>query len=195
MTKVKSIAVFCGGSAGNDPAFSEKAYAFGQIMAEKGITLVYGAGGTGVMWAVADGCLSKKGNVIGITIQSLYEIERPDLVEKNAKKFEVWKRMSDRKVSMTKQSEAICIFPGGIGTLDELFEILALRQLHIIETPLIIVNIKGYYNTLRKMVEEMADKQFVKTQQLSLMTFVDDIGDIIPTIEEQLTAQTKEGKS
>lgn len=190
----ESVAVFCGGSPGNDPIFMEKAYAFGKILADNKITLVYGGGGTGVMRAVADGCCCNGGNVIGITIQSLWAIERPDLVVKNIHRFEVRKRMSDRKVSMTKQSDAICVFPGGIGTLDELFEILALRQLHIIEKPLIVVNTNGFYDTLKQMLKEMADKQFIKPHQLELMTFVEDIDDILPTIAAQMRENAKKAK-
>lgn len=186
MTKIKSITVFCGGSSGNNPIFEQVAYKFGQILALNDITLVYGAGGTGVMRALADGCLAKNGKVVGVTIHSLYEIERPDLVEKNIQKFEIWRRMSDRKVSMTKQSEAICVLPGGIGTLDELFEILALRQLHIIDSPLIVVNVNGYFNTLKNMLREMVDYQFVKPHQLDLITFVNDIEEVLPTLEKQL---------
>ena len=186
MTKLKSITVFCGGSSGNSPVFEQVAYKFGQILALNDITLVYGAGGTGVMRALADGCLAKNGKVVGVTIHSLYEIERPDLVEKNIQKFEIWRKMSDRKVSMTKQSEAICVLPGGIGTLDELFEILALRQLHIIDSPLIVVNVNGYFNTLKNMLREMVDYQFVKPHQLDLITFVNDIEEVLPTLEKQL---------
>ena len=88
--------------------------------------------------------------------------------------------------AMTKQSEAICVLPGGIGTLDELFEILALRQLHIIDSPLIVVNVNGYFNTLKNMLREMVDYQFVKPHQLDLITFVNDIEDVLPTLEKQL---------
>ena len=94
--------------------------------------------------------------------------------------------MSDRKVSMTKQSEAICVLPGGIGTLDELFEILALRQLKIIDSPLIVVNVNGYFNTLKNMLREMVDYQFVKQHQLDLITFVNDIEEVLPMLEKQL---------
>lgn len=186
MTKINSIAVFCGGSSGNSPVFEQVAYQFGQILALNDMTLIYGAGGTGVMRAVADGCLSKNGKVIGVTIHSLYEIERPDLVEKNIQKFEIWRHMSDRKVSMTKQADAICVLPGGIGTFDELFEILALRQLKIIDNPLIVVNVNGYYNTLKNMLREMVDYQFVRPHQLDLITFVNDIEEVLPTLEKQM---------
>lgn len=191
MSQIKSVVVFCGGSAGKKEIFTKEAFRMGQILAEYNVQLIYGAGGTGMMRAVADGALSEDGYVIGATIQSLYAIERPDLTTK-IQKMEVWQTMYDRKVSMTKQADAVCILPGGFGTMDELFEVLTLRQLGISHQPIVIVNTDGFYNTLKKFLEEMVDMGFAKPYQLNLIRFVDSVEDVMPMIRSEMKKAEQE---
>lgn len=186
MAKIDAVVVFCGGSTGSDPLYMAEAEKMGALLAKNNIKLIYGAGGKGLMGAVAKGALENGGYVIGATIRSLYEIEKADLVETAIQKFEVWDKMSSRKVSMTRQTDAICVLPGGLGTMDELFEMLVLRQIQINNKPVVIVNINGFYNTLRLFLNEMVEKGFVKNHQLRLMTFVDTVDDVLPTIENEL---------
>lgn len=186
MAKIDAVVVFCGGSTGSDPLYMVEAEKMGALLAKNNIKLIYGAGGKGLMGAVAKGALENGGYVIGATIRSLYEIEKADLVETAIQKFEVWDKMSSRKVSMTRQTDAICVLPGGLGTMDELFEMLVLRQIQINNKPVVIVNINGFYNTLRLFLNEMVEKGFVKNHQLRLMTFVDTVDDVLPTIENEL---------
>ena len=186
MVKLEAVVVFCGSGEGNDPIYMAEAEKMGAILAQNNIKLIYGAGGKGLMGAVAKGALDNNGYVIGATVRTLYEIEQADLVDTAIQKFEVWDKMSNRKVSMTKQTDAICVLPGGLGTLDELFEVLVLRQIQISDKPIIVVNINGFYNPLMTMLRQMSDAGFIKPHQLNLMRFVDTVEDVLPAIREEL---------
>ena len=108
MVKLDAVVVFCGGSQGTKPIYMQQAEKMGALLAQNNIKLIYGAGGKGLMGAVAKGAIENGGYVIGATIRSLYEMEKADLVETAIHKFEVWDKMSSRKISMTRQTDAIC---------------------------------------------------------------------------------------
>ena len=184
MSQIKSVVVFCGGAAGRMKNFVEDAYRIGQELAENNIKVIYGAGGKGMMKAVADGALSENGYVIGSTIQSLFGAERPDLSTKISK-MEVFQTMYERKVSMTKQADAIVVLPGGFGTMDELFELFVLRQLGISKQPIVVLNTNGYYNTLRQWFFEMVGMGFARPSQLKIIQFVNHVEEVIPMIRQQ----------
>lgn len=181
-----SVAVFCGASAGRKAIYMQEAHRLGEILAQNEIKLVYGAGTTGLMGAVADGAFSENGAVVGATIRELYNIEKPEALEKKADKFEVWDLMAERKVSMVSQADAICILPGGYGTMDEMFEVLTLRQLNIIKAPIIVVNINGFFDTLEQYLFEMVGEGFVKPYQIKLLHFVKSVDAVLPAIEQEL---------
>jgi len=184
MSQIKSVVVFCGGSDGRKAIFTEEAYKMGQLLAENNIKVIYGAGGSGMMRAVAEGALDADGYVIGSTIQSLFAIERPDLATRISK-MEVFQTMYERKVSMTKQADAVVVLPGGFGTMDELFELFVLRQLGISSQPIIVLNTDEYYNTLHQWLLEMVGMGFAKTEQLQILQFVKTAEEVIPKIREQ----------
>lgn len=192
MAHIPALAVFCGGSTGNNPIWMEQAYLFGKIIAENKTRLIYGAGGTGLMGAVAKGALDENGDVIGATIWSLYDAERPDLVAEKVHRFEVWSKLAYRKISMTRQSTAVCVLPGGFGTMDELFELLTLRQLNLIKTPIVVVNIAGYFDGLKRWIEEMISHGFAKSNQMDLLTFVERVEDVFPTLEQLIDKMLQE---
>ncbi len=124
MTRVKSICVFCGASNGKNPEHMENAIAFGKMMAERGIALVYGGGRIGLMGAVADAVMKNGGKVIGIIPAHLDDIE---VGHKGLTELIVCKSMYERKVEMFKRSDAFVTLAGGLGSLDEAFEALTLR--------------------------------------------------------------------
>lgn len=194
MSILNSVAVFCGGSSGRKAIYIQEAHRLGEILARKEIKLIYGAGTTGLMGAVSDGAFSENGYVIGATIRELYDIEKPAEIARKADKFEVWDQMAQRKVSMVDQADAIVILPGGFGTMDEFFEVLTLRQLGIIKSPIIVVNIDGFYNTLQQFLFEMVGEGFVKPHQIKLLTFVRSVDEVLPEIEHQLLMQQQEKK-
>ena len=185
MSQIKSVVVFCGGASGNKESFTKEAFRMGEVLAENNIKLIYGAGGSGMMKAVAEGALSADGYVIGTTIQSLFGIERPDLSTKISK-MEIFQTMYERKVSMTKQADAVVILPGGLGTMDELFELIVLRQLGISFQPIVVLNTDGFYNTLRQWLLEMVGMGFVKPHQLKLVDFVNTVDEVIPSLRKQM---------
>ena len=190
MSQIKSVVVFCGGANGSKEIFTKEAYKLGQLLADENIKLIYGAGGSGMMRAVAEGALSEDGYVIGSTIQSLFAIERPDLATKLSK-MEVFQTMYERKVSMTKQADAVVVLPGGFGTMDELF---VLRQLGISRQPIIILNTDEYYNTLHQWMLEMVGMGFGSPQQMKIVQFVKTAEDVIPAIREQKKILEQEKK-
>lgn len=184
MSQIKSVVVFCGGSDGNKEIFTKEAYKMGQLLAENNIKLIYGAGGKGMMRAVAEGALAEDGYVIGSTIQSLFATERPDL-ETRLSKMEVFQTMYERKLSMTKQADAVVVLPGGFGTMDELFELFVLRQLGISYQPIIILNTDEYYSTLHQWMLEMVGMGFANPQQMKIIQFVNTAEEVLPAIREQ----------
>lgn len=194
MSQIKSIVVFCGGATGKKEIFMKDAFEVGKLLAEHNIKLIYGAGGEGMMKAVADGALSEDGYVIGATIQSLFGNERPDLSTKITK-MEIFQNMYDRKVSMTKQADAVCVLPGGLGTMDELFELVVLRQLGISKQPIVVLNTDGYYDTLHQWLLEMIGMGFMKPHQINLMKFVNTVDEIIPAIREQQKMMAAEAEN
>ena len=109
-------------------------------------------------------------------------------------KMEIFQTMYERKVSMTKQADAAVILPGGLGTMDELFELIVLRQLGISFQPIVILNIDGFYNTLRQWLLEMVGMGFVKPQQLKLVDFVNTVDEVIPSLRNQMKILEKEKK-
>ena len=201
MSQIKTVVVFCGGSSGSKEIFTKEAYRVGQMLADYNIKLIYGAGGEGMMKAVADGALDAGGYVIGSTIQSLFGTERPDLSTKLSK-MEVFQTMYERKVSMTKQADAVVVLPGGLGTMDELFELVVLRQLGISRQPIVILNTDEFYNTLRQWLLEMVGMGFAKPHQMKIMQFVNTVDEILPAIrlqqkllEEEAATKKKENNA
>ena len=191
MSQIKCVVVFCGGSAGRMEKFVKDAYQMGKELAENNIKVIYGAGGEGMMKAVADGALDADGYVIGSTIQSLFGVERPDLSTKISK-MEVFQTMYERKVSMTKQADAVVVLPGGFGTMDELFELFVLRQLGISKQPIVVLNTEGYYNTLRQWFFEMVGMGFARPSQLKIIQFVNSVEEVLPMIRQQKRMLEKE---
>lgn len=186
MSNLKKLCVFCGTRDGNTPIYVDTARKLGALLAKNNIELVYGAGGTGVMRAVAEGCKSAGGHVTGMTIQQLFDIERPDLMENQLDDLQVYEKLFARKVAMTRASDAFCVLPGGLGTMDELFELMVLKQLGLLDKPIVILNVNYFYDNLKSLLHQFVRDGFTKLQHTETVTFVKDIGEIIPTIETQL---------
>jgi len=141
----QSLCVFCGSQSGTRPAYLESAHATGCLLAERGIRLVYGGGGAGMMGAVADACLGAGGEVIGVIPAFLMDLE---LGHRGVTKLEVVSTMLERKQRMADLSDAFITLPGGIGTLDELFEMLTWIRLAVHKKPSGLLNVEGFYDEL-----------------------------------------------
>ncbi|HRD51092.1 MAG TPA: TIGR00730 family Rossman fold protein [Flavobacteriales bacterium] len=152
------IAVFCGASAGSDPAIIESARAMAKAIATKGMGIVYGGGHVGLMGVVADAALEAGGEVIGVIPGFMIEKE---LAHKRLTALITVRDMHERKMRMHELSQAVIALPGGFGTMDELFELLTWRQLGIHAKPIGLLNVNGFYDPLLMQAERMQRDGFL----------------------------------
>jgi len=166
-----SICVFCGSSAGKNPAFSQTAGRFGELLARNGRTLVYGGSNVGLMKVIADAALSEGGRVIGVMVDSLVqkEVAHDDLSE-----MRIVDTMSERKALMADLSDGFVALPGGIGTLDELFEIWTWAQLGFHRKPFGLLNVDGFFDPLIAYLTAVADQGFMRPEHLEMLLVEDD---------------------
>jgi len=173
---MKRIAVFCGSSQGFNKIYKEVAISVGNYFVNNHIGLVYGGGKIGLMGAIADTILSKKGEVIGV-IPDLLRSE--EVAHKKVTKMYVTKKMSKRKVKISKLVDGYIALAGGFGTLDELFEALTLGQLNIEQKPVGILNTNGFYNPTLKQLDLMVKEGFLKQENRDMILVADDIEQLI----------------
>lgn len=155
---MKSVCVFCGSRAGKKEAYASQAYSLGQILAKKGFTLIYGGGDVGLMGVVADAVLHSGGKVRGVIPQFLLDRE---VGHRNLTELVVVESMHQRKMKMAELADAFIALPGGFGTLEETAEIITWNQLALINKPLGLLNIEGFYDYLTAYFDHMVDQEFV----------------------------------
>lgn len=173
---MKSIAVFCGASPGNDSKITSEAYSLGRTLAQQNITLVYGAAKIGIMGIVANGALENKGNVIGVIPDFL---KTKEIASETLTELIVTNNMHDRKVIMYDKSDGFIIIPGGFGTMDEFFEISTWGQLGLHTKPIAILNTNGYYNALIEQCKTMVAKGFLKQENLDAVVIDETIDGLL----------------
>ena len=161
MNAIQSICVFCGSSAGSQEQYTTKARNLGLLFVEKGITLVYGGSNVGIMHVIADTMMQAGGKVIGVMPHTLIERE---VAHKAITEFHVVETMAERKAVMDQLSDAFIAMPGGIGTLDELFEVMSWNQLELITKPVALYNVLGYYDQLLAFLDHSVNQRFVKPE-------------------------------
>ncbi|WP_336823383.1 TIGR00730 family Rossman fold protein [Sporosarcina sp. USHLN248] len=162
---MKSIAVFCGSSAGASNVYMENAKEFGRELAKRNITLVYGGASVGVMGAVADTVLHEGGQVIGIMPSFL---EQREISHKRLSKLIVVDSMHERKAKMAELSEGFVALPGGPGTLEEFFEIFTWAQLGLHQKPCGLLNSNHYFDPLIELFNHMTKEQFLHEKYRSM---------------------------
>ena len=176
---IGSICVFCGSSDGASPLFGGAAAEMGRLIAQRGITLVYGGGNVGTMGTLADAAMREGGKVIGIIPTRLNEmVDHLDLTE-----LYVVKDMHERKALMQDKADAFIALPGGIGTMEELFEVWAWRYIGYHSKPVGIVNIGGFYDDLLGMLARMAEDGFLKKEMLDDLCVAKDPSGILEALE------------
>lgn len=153
------ICVYCGSSSGRSAAFSEAAAHLGALLARRGIELVYGGGGIGLMGAVADAVLAAGGRVVGVIPSFL---EDKELGHKGAHEMHVVATMHDRKMKMMELADGFVAMPGGFGTLEELFEVLAWSQLELHAKPVGLLNVDGFYDGLVSCLDHMVGQRLLR---------------------------------
>jgi uncharacterized protein (TIGR00730 family) len=180
MPAIQSICVYCGSSPGTDPAFVDAAHRFGQIMAENGVGLVYGGGSTGLMGAVARAVVDHGGRVTGIIPDFL---KAKEVAFRGAQEMIVTKDMHERKRIMFERADAFVALPGGIGTLEELVEQLTWAQLGRHRKPVLIANIKGFWDPLCALVDHMRGLDFIHSQSAFTLLTANTVDEILPMLQ------------
>lgn len=178
---IKSICVFCGSASGRSPAYGRHAEALGRDLAGRGISLVYGGGNVGTMGVLAEAAMKAGGRVIGIIPQRLFEmVDQTDVSE-----LLVVKNMHERKALMQEKADAFIALPGGIGTMEELFEVWTWRYIGYHAKPVGLLNAGGFYDDLLRMLEKMRDEGFIKAGVLSDLCVAEDCPALVDALMEK----------
>lgn len=189
--KIAKICVYCGSGPGTDPAFVEAATALGTLMAQSGIGLVYGGGGEGMMGAVARAVLDHGGSVTGIIPDFL---TRREHALHGAQEMIVTKDMHERKRLMFEMADAFVAMPGGVGTLEELVEQLTWAQLGRHKKPILIANIKNFWQPLRALLDHMTALDFIRPGMDFELLSADRVEDILPMLQKAAEAAPETAK-
>lgn len=171
---MKNICVFCGSAKGQGDKYLDLARQLGNTIVDKGYGLVYGGASIGVMGEMANAVLAKNGEVIGVMPKSLvnWEVGHKDLT-----KFEIVETMHERKQKMYDYSDCFLAIPGGMGTLDELFEILTWAQLQYHKKPIYLLNFNGFFDHLINHLKHAVDEGFIKKHHYDLVKVVTNLDD------------------
>ncbi len=163
---MKSICVYCGSSAGAMPLYADAARALAKEMVSDNIALVYGGGNVGLMGIIADEVLHLGGEATGVIPKALMDKE---VGHAGLTRLHIVKDMHERKAMMAELSDGFIAMPGGIGTLEELFEVLTWSQLGFHDKPIGLLNACGFYNRLIEFMQHLVDERFLKAEQASLL--------------------------
>jgi uncharacterized protein (TIGR00730 family) len=169
---IRSVCVFCGSSAGNDSRFAQAASEFGALLAREGTTLVYGGGHVGLMGILADAVLANGGKVVGVIPRALWDRE---VGHRNLTELHVVETMHERKAMMASLADAFVALPGGLGTLEEIFEVWTWAQLGIHDKPVGFLDVDGFYAPLLAFLDHGVDAGFVRAPHRA-MAIVDADG-------------------
>lgn len=178
-----ALCVFCGSRVGNDPTYAAAATRLGTLLAEAGITLVYGGGRIGLMGVIADSVTAAGGRVVGVIPDFL---ERREVANRAADQLIVSRSMHERKQRMFELADGFVVLPGGIGTLDETIEILTWKQLHRHTKPIVLLDLDGFWQPLLALFDAVIRRGFATDRTRSLYEVVDTTDAIIPAIRRAL---------
>jgi uncharacterized protein (TIGR00730 family) len=159
-----NICVFCGSSTGTNPIYAEAALEFASLLSKNNHTLVYGGGNIGIMGIIADEMLRNSSRVVGIIPEFLVQRE---VAHQHVSELVTVKSMHERKKRMADMADIFVVLPGGMGTLEEMAEILTWKQLTLLDNPLGILNTNGFYDPLINQLEKMVTEGFLKRENLS----------------------------
>ena len=179
MNNIKSIAVYCGSKLGAKSTYAIVARELGAQMAARGIRLVFGGGRMGIMGEVADQVLAGGGKVTGVIPHFLDDLE---VAHKGVTELIVVENMHERKHIMYTRSDAFVILPGGLGTLDECMEIITWKQLQIHACPIIILDVDGYWRSLRELFKDIVEGEFAHPKALELFSIVNSVDGVFEAI-------------
>ncbi len=163
---MKRIAVYCGSSPGKNPAYKEAAVSLGKILADRNITLVYGGGSVGLMGILARAVVEQGGNVIGVIPKAIAEME---VAYTDLQDLRIVDDMHSRKALMADLADAFIALPGGLGTVEELMEILTWSQLGFHQKPAGILNIAGFFDPMLAFLERLSEEEFIAPEHKSML--------------------------
>jgi uncharacterized protein (TIGR00730 family) len=173
---IKSVLVFCGSSPGARPEYAESASALGRLLAQRGLTLVYGGATVGLMGAVAEGALAAGGEVTGVIPRQLVERE---IAHTGLTDLREVTTMHERKALMAELSDAVIALPGGTGTLDELFELFTWSQLGLHRMPIGLLDVAAYWQPLLAMLDHMVAERLLRAEHRRTLLVTADAADLL----------------
>ena len=176
---MKRVCIYCGSSPGSDPAYMQAARDIGTYIAEQGHTLVYGGGDVGLMGASANAALAAGGKVIGVIPADMLEkeVEHTGLTE-----MHVVDSMHERKMMMVKESDCFIALPGGIGTLEEIVEVLTWNQLGFHAKACGALNVKGFFDPLFELLDHMVESRFLKPEHREQLLVAESPAEIVEAV-------------
>jgi hypothetical protein len=179
---IGSVCVYCGSSNAADPGFLEAAAAFGRILAREGVRLVYGGGGVGLMGACARAVHGAGGRVLGVM---------PDFLRQNEVLYDevetiVVRSMHERKLLMFNEADAFAVFPGGIGTLEEVVELMSWRRLGLHKKPIVFYSPDGFWRPLHELLQHTVDQKLTPPAFMDIWRAVEDVDLVLPAMREML---------
>jgi len=182
MNTIRSICVYCGSSPGNNEIYMKAGHILGRSIAQAGLELIYGGGGKGIMGAVADGALRGGGKVTGIIPRFLMNKEATEAALQRLDTLIVTDDMHQRKHATFEKSDAFVALPGGIGTVEEIIEIMTWAQLGHHRKPIVFGNVAGFWNPMVTLLDHMRGEGFIHTGHLVQPLVVDAPEAIVPAI-------------
>jgi uncharacterized protein (TIGR00730 family) len=178
--RVRKVCVYCASSRQADEEYRRTAAELGRLLAEHGTTIIYGGGSVGSMGALADGALAAGGRIIGVLPEFMYDLEwgHTGLTE-----LKVVQDLHQRKTLMIEDVDAVIALPGGSGTFEELLEAITWKRLGLYVNPIIIANIRSYYDPLLSLLDRAVAERFMDERHQEMWRVVDDVAEIIAAIE------------
>jgi hypothetical protein len=188
VNNLKRLAVYCGSAPGNQSVFADAATTTAQAMVSSGVDLVYGGGRLGLMGLIADSVLELGGHVYGVIPQALVDIEvaHPSLTE-----LHTVSNMHERKAKMTDLADAFLALPGGIGTLDELFEAWSWNALGYHKKPFCLLNVEGYWDGLIEFIDHATESGFMSAQRRQQLLVAQSPAEALGLLDEAAAAATQ----
>ena len=176
---MKNISIFCGAHKGKNPKYAESAKIISEVIAKRDINVVFGGGNVGLMKIISDTALDNGVEVLGISLKSLHALE---LANPRLNEIVVTDTLLDRKDEFMSRSDAFIVLPGGVGSLDELAEIMASNQLGIINKPVGILNTEGYYDHLLKWFDKAVEEGFISSANLKELLVSDNPDELVELV-------------
>ena len=183
---LRSVCVFCGSRFGNDPQYTLVAQELGKLIGINGLRLVYGAGDVGLMGEIAKATQENGGKMLGVIPNHLLKLE---VAKTDLDTFIVTENMHERKKVMFSNSDIIVVMPGGVGTLEEFFEVLTWKQLGLHTKDIILLNVEGFWNNLVGLIEGLVESKFANKKILSQFIVVNSVKELTTIILEKPSNQ------